>query len=273
MSSAITATMSTSIRPSFLGSKVELLKGPDAAGARLTMRVGPRIASSVSVWKGEAERLEAVSARSGRSQFSFLVGEYPDECGWRSSGLSVDPETFAKTTALEVIHARWAMLGVVACLVPETASRILQSSHLASSNGSIGSFTLGSSILNTTTNFIGSCNLCTVESILAIGAFQLLCMTAVEGFRVAGGPLGDASGSVYPGGLFDPLGFADSSNASELAKLKAKELQNGRLAMFAIMGFAAQAAVTGKGPVENLMEHMADPKVQNAWAYAESLFQ
>ncbi|CAI7832550.1 unnamed protein product, partial [Closterium sp. NIES-53] len=265
MSSAVTATMTTSIRPSFLGSRIELLRGTDAAGARLTMRVGPRIASSVSVWKGEAELLEAVSrwrSSPGELQFSFLVGEYPDECRWRSAGLSVDPESFAKTTALEVIHARWAMLGVVACLVPETAFRILQASHLA---GGSNIDSIRSSILGGTTSLIESCDFCTAKSILAIGAIQILGMAAVEAFRVAGGPLGDASGSVYPGGFFDPLGLADSSNPTELAKLKAKELQNGRLAMFSILGFAAQAAVTGKGPVENLMEHMADPKVHNAW--------
>ncbi|CAI5508160.1 unnamed protein product [Closterium sp. Naga37s-1] len=236
------------------------------------MRVGPRIASSVSVWKGEAELLEAVSrwrSSPGELQFSFLVGEYPEECRWRSAGLSVDPESFAKTTALEVIHARWAMLAVVACLVPETAFRILQASHLA---GGSNIDSIRTSILGSTTSLIESCDFCTAKTILAIGAIQILGMAAVEAFRVAGGPLGDASGSVYPGGFFDPLGLADSSNPTELAKLKAKELQNGRLAMFSILGFAAQAAVTGKGPVENLMEHMADPKVHNAWTYAEGLF-
>lgn len=70
----------------------------------------------------------------------------------------------------------------------------------------------------------------------------------------------------YPGGTpFDPLGF--STQPDGFVDQAVREVKNGRLAMLAMAGYFAQAAVTRQGPLQNLVDFVADPVHNNVLGY------
>merc|ERR1712151_570659 len=143
------------------------------------------------------------------------------------------PETFAAYRELEIIHARWAMAGAVGCLVPE----LLAKYSGVPINEPVW-FKAGSQMFSEGgLDYLGNPNLVHAQSMAAIVFFQVLL-----------------------------IGFGEDPDT--LAELKIKEIKNGRLAQFAMMGMYVQAITTGQGPVQNWADHIADPSGVNAWNFA-----
>merc|ERR1712216_831674 len=78
---------------------------------------------------------------------------------------------------------------------------------------------------------------------------------------------GDGLDSLHPGGpFFDPFNLAE--DPEKFAELKVKEIKNGRLAMFAMLGVYVQALYTHEGPIANWKAHIAAPFEANGFLTA-----
>nr|XP_019707710.1 chlorophyll a-b binding protein 7, chloroplastic isoform X3 [Elaeis guineensis] len=174
---------------------------------------------------------------------SYLTGELPGDYGFDIAGLGKDPVAFQKYFNFEILHARWAMLASLGVIVPELLDQFGVVHFIEPVWWKVGYAKLQ----------VGPeyARYCGIEALEPLGIYLP----------------GDKN---YPGGLlFDPLGLSNDPVAFE--ELKVKEIKNGRLAMVAWIGFYLQAAVTGKGPVQNLLEHISDPLHNNVLSFIKSV--
>ena len=160
----------------------------------------------------------------------------------------------------EVIHGRWAMLGVAGATAPETMKGFIPDSTAVVwfKNGIIpaqGSYDFAAT---TALFWVMVCMMNFVE-------INRLTEYANPGFRtkqsLAGleKGMGGTGNPAYPGGSFNPMGMGKN----DMDAMKVKEIKNGRLAMMAFFGIMVQAIITGEGPVKNLTDHVTDPFAHN----------
>eukprot|EP00240_Pyramimonas_obovata_P015838 CAMPEP_0118921014 /NCGR_PEP_ID=MMETSP1169-20130426/414_1 /TAXON_ID=36882 /ORGANISM="Pyramimonas obovata, Strain CCMP722" /LENGTH=267 /DNA_ID=CAMNT_0006861661 /DNA_START=74 /DNA_END=877 /DNA_ORIENTATION=- len=186
----------------------------------------------------------AASWRPGSDHPAHLDGSMPGDFGFDPLYLGTDSETLKWYREAELQNGRWAMAAVAGVLAQE--------------------------IVNPDVFFYEAAVKADLPfPILGVVAAQFLMMHYVEIRRwrdfvkpgsVDKDPLfaGNAIPSHevgYPGGIFDPFGFAKG----DIEELKLKEIKNARLAMLAWVGFVVQAQATGMGPIACWKMHLANP--------------
>ncbi|XP_009788730.1 chlorophyll a-b binding protein 7, chloroplastic isoform X1 [Nicotiana sylvestris] len=205
---------------------------------------------------------------------AYLTGELPGDYAFDIWGLSKDPVALQKYFNYELLHARWAMLAALGALIPELLNLTGLFQFVEPVWWRVGY----SKLKGDTLDYLGipGLHLAGSQGVIVIAICQALLMVGPEYARYCGiealEPLGIyLPGDInYPGGvLFDPLNLSEDPMAFE--ELKVKEIKNGRLAMVAWLGFYVQAALTGKGPVQNLLEHISDPFHNNLLSLLKSL--
>ncbi|GMH46610.1 hypothetical protein TrRE_jg8810 [Triparma retinervis] len=203
----------------------------------------PTISTTIGEETG-GEPIPAVSAING------WVADASKPCFGLPGAISplgfFDPLGFTKDKELtgvkrlreaEIMHGRVAMMATVGYLVGENTPTIAY----------------GFTIPHT----IGNNQIPEVPGLVLFSFF--LAINIAEAFRAnvgwvepGLGPLFTLREGYYPGDIgFDPLGLKPDT-AEDFANMQAKELSNGRLAMFAAAGMCAQELVNGKGILENL---------------------
>lgn len=176
----------------------------------------------------------------GSTQPEWLPEDLPGTFGFDPLGLGKDKAALERFQEAEVIHCRWAMLGVAGALGVEVLGYgNWYDAPLWAVNGGKPTYFGAELPFDLTT----------------VTAAEVLAFAAAEGARAEA----EKGKKIYPG--FDPAGL--SKDPAGFEQMKLKEIKNGRLAMVAFVGFIGQHAATGKTPLEALSSHLADPWANN----------
>lgn len=193
----------------------------------------------------------------------YLDGSLAGDFGYDPLGFAEDPADLKWMVHAELLNGRTAMVATVGIIVPALLTKAgigsypqwYEAGYIYEKNGGVpfGSLVAVEAVLVGFVEVKRWAWLVNEESATAPSSFM-----GMEGvFKGTTGEIGP-----YPGGIFDPLGFSKQSDA-KFAEMKQKEVKNARLAMLAFLGYVCQYFATGKGPIDNLVDHLIDPTRNN----------
>ena len=196
---------------------------------------------------------------------------YPEFGTYPGGGESpIIPFGDEKNAEREIIHGRWAQLGVTGAWAAENGTGIPWFTA--------GTLCTPDDCTAVADKFPGAVAPLAPEgsgypSFWNVLIIEIVLVGAAEAYRtgISDSPFDDGLtvGDVNPGGRFDPLGLAESG---DLEELKIKELKHCRLSMFAWLGCIFQALATQEGPIANWQSHVADPVHSNVLTNAAKGF-
>jgi hypothetical protein len=163
-----------------------------------------------ALWPSQRNLAKHGRARQRRGRTARAL-----RCRGVADPLSPAPRSYRET---ELIHARWAMLGALGCVVPEvfgppgTPNWVNIQAEIFRPEG---------------LNYLDNPAIIHAQSPVITVAVLVIIMGLAEAFRANGELPGTIEGldKLHPGGPFDPLGLADDPDA--FALLKVKEIKNG----------------------------------------------
>ncbi|XP_043725275.1 chlorophyll a-b binding protein CP29.2, chloroplastic-like [Telopea speciosissima] len=184
---------------------------------------------------------DSLDQNLAKNEAGDVIGTRSESFDVRSTPLQPYDEVFGlqRFRECELIHGRWAMLATLGALAVESLTGVTWQDA-----GKVelieGASYLGQPLPFSLTSLI-------LIEVLVIGYIEFQRNAEL-----------DPEKRLYPGGkFFDPLGLA--SDPEKKSRLQLAEIKHARLAMVGFLGFAVQAAATGKGPLNNWATHLSDP--------------
>merc|ERR1712078_814311 len=176
--------------------------------------------------------LDALDQNKAVNKAGGVVGTItPDIDQVSGDSLSPYSEAFGiqRFRECELIHGRWCMLATLGIIVGESATGV--------SWQNAGEYILnGGSYAGLQVPF----------DVTQVSYIEAILMLVVEYYR---NTELDTEKRLYPGGVFDPLGFADSE---QVDRLKEAEIKHARFAMVSMFGMGTQALLFNTGALESL---------------------